>query len=72
MCGSGRVSRDAHYDVDNLGGARLAGGPHRAALPFAGYGFSVLSKMSVRFARLPSFAIAKNAANEFPARASPS
>jgi hypothetical protein len=38
----------------------------------AGYGFSVLSKMSVRFARLPSFAIAKNATSELPARASPS
>jgi hypothetical protein len=49
-----------------------AGGPQGAALPCSGYGFSVLSKMSVRFARLPSLAIAKNATNEFPARASPS
>ena len=36
------------------------------------YGFSVDSKMSVRFERLPSFAIANNATNEFPARARPS
>ena len=51
---------------------RTREGRNNAALPRVGYGVSVLSKMSVRFARLPSFAIAKNETNEFPARANPS
>jgi hypothetical protein len=43
-----------------------------AALPIELYGVSFDMKMSVRLARLPSFAMAKKATNEFPARASPS
>lgn len=43
-----------------------------APLPIESYGVSFDMKMSVRLARLPSFAIAKKATNEFAARASPS
>jgi hypothetical protein len=54
---------------------RIVRPPGRTALgcpPCVGYGCTVLAKMSVRLARLPSFAIAKSATNELRARASPS
>jgi hypothetical protein len=74
-----RVRPRRGFGLSSFGSRTLArtplkepGGPRTRGPPGPTYGLSFASKMSVRFARLPSFAIPNRATNEFSARARPS